>query len=57
MKADDWLISGVGFDRQDVEAATGGIDAARTKELTGHTGQVASLVGVDGVFGRGLRLC
>ena len=56
VQANDWLFSGTGFDRQHVEAATGGIDAARTKELAGHAGEVAALVGVDGVFGGGVGL-
>jgi hypothetical protein len=54
VQANDWPFSGVGFDGQHVETAAGGIDAPGTQELAGHAGEVASLVGVDGVFGSGL---
>jgi hypothetical protein len=57
VKANDRLFPGVRLNRKNVKAAAGGIDAARAKELARHAGEVAALVGVDGVFGSGLRLC
>ena len=55
MEAEDGALAGAGFDGEDVEAALGGIDAAGAEELAGHAGEVAALVGVDGIFGSGLR--